>query len=29
MAENTPTDDDRLAALGYRQELRRSLSDSW
>ncbi|MFE6747533.1 APC family permease [Kitasatospora purpeofusca] len=26
MAENTPTDDDRLAALGYRQELRRSLN---
>ncbi len=26
MTENTPTDADRLAALGYRQELRRSLS---
>ncbi|MFI8454590.1 APC family permease [Kitasatospora sp. NPDC085464] len=26
MAENTPSDDDTLAALGYRQELRRSLS---
>ncbi|MFJ8433809.1 APC family permease [Kitasatospora sp. NPDC094019] len=26
MTENTPTDDDRLTALGYRQELRRSLS---
>jgi amino acid transporter len=26
MADNVPTDADRLAALGYRQELRRSLN---